>query len=471
MLTLFPSRSSLPIPQEVTEDLVKAHFSRWGVVTDVYFPRHKKTLKRRPFCFVTFNARDCAERALNESPLNICGIPIKNLTMVEDRDKYYQEKQVHAQQALLAALQTLGGTANVSQDQINNLAAMLVMEGVGAEAILSAAQHQQHQQVVQQQVSGMLGYSSLGALPHSAPAGLSGRMSGYGYNDGLNGLHPLPNSLDSRISSDSAVSNAAALAAFGVTAGSFAPNSPIPQALPPHMGGHMGGMSQMSRDSSVCSISSADWFSSASSRRTSIDANAWGGAPPNLPQPGRLSLDAGLHAHMQHRMMGGYPGGPPPQFSAAHRMGSGPLVNGVNNALQSSFYGGSGSAPSMPPGPDAVRGSGGAAGISAASALQSAFFSSSPAPSPVPSPGSIPGVSLNGLNGMGNVTMNGGMGPQQPSSGVVGPHAVGNFPQSGSFPLPPIREGIAARHSQDKIQLAESWQAATASAALNGTLR
>lgn len=41
-------------PQEATEDLVRAHFSRWGTVTDVYFPRHKKTLKRRPFCFVTF---------------------------------------------------------------------------------------------------------------------------------------------------------------------------------------------------------------------------------------------------------------------------------------------------------------------------------------------------------------------------------------------------------------------------------
>ena len=40
--------------QEATEDLVRAHFSRWGTVTDVYFPRHKKTLKRRPFCFVTF---------------------------------------------------------------------------------------------------------------------------------------------------------------------------------------------------------------------------------------------------------------------------------------------------------------------------------------------------------------------------------------------------------------------------------
>lgn len=47
--------------------------------------RHKKTLKRRPFCFVTFANKQDAERALAESGLEIAGVPIKNLTMVEDR--------------------------------------------------------------------------------------------------------------------------------------------------------------------------------------------------------------------------------------------------------------------------------------------------------------------------------------------------------------------------------------------------
>lgn len=47
--------------------------------------RHKKTLKRRPFCFVTFANKEDAERALAESGLEIAGVPIKNLTMVEDR--------------------------------------------------------------------------------------------------------------------------------------------------------------------------------------------------------------------------------------------------------------------------------------------------------------------------------------------------------------------------------------------------
>ena len=153
---------------------MRAHFSRWGTVTDVYFPRHKKTLKRRPFCFVTFACTEvrargapqppqagrrraacsavgflagalqggaaggaacacsgaaaalgpsapclagvqltaaaplraasqpqAAERALAESPLNICGIPIKNLTMVEDRDAYYRTKHANTRAALL----------------------------------------------------------------------------------------------------------------------------------------------------------------------------------------------------------------------------------------------------------------------------------------------------------------------------------------------------------------------------------
>ena len=42
-----------------------------------------------------------AERALSESPLNICGIPIKNLTMVEDRDAYYRTKHANTRAALL----------------------------------------------------------------------------------------------------------------------------------------------------------------------------------------------------------------------------------------------------------------------------------------------------------------------------------------------------------------------------------
>uniref|UniRef100_A0A1D2A792 RRM domain-containing protein n=1 Tax=Auxenochlorella protothecoides TaxID=3075 RepID=A0A1D2A792_AUXPR len=84
------------VPKEVDEMAVKAHFSQWGPVTDVYFPRHKKTLKRRPFCFVTFATIEGLRAALTGSPLNICGHPIKSLTAVEDRNAYYREKHASA---------------------------------------------------------------------------------------------------------------------------------------------------------------------------------------------------------------------------------------------------------------------------------------------------------------------------------------------------------------------------------------
>lgn len=52
---------------------MKAHFSQWGTVTDVYFPKNKHTFRRRPFCFITFATLEAAQRALAESPMNICG--------------------------------------------------------------------------------------------------------------------------------------------------------------------------------------------------------------------------------------------------------------------------------------------------------------------------------------------------------------------------------------------------------------
>lgn len=151
------------VPKEVTEDLVKAHFSRWGIVTDVYFPRHKKTLKRRPFCFVTFATKESADRALEESPYNICGIPIKNITMVEDRDKYYKDKHAAARQALLAALTSLGGAGSVPNEHVNNIAALLAMDGISPEVVLSA--------LIQQYGLGANGTSN-------ASAGLNGLNQG-----------------------------------------------------------------------------------------------------------------------------------------------------------------------------------------------------------------------------------------------------------------------------------------------------
>lgn len=135
------------VPKEVTEDLVKAHFSQWGTVTDVYFPRHKKTLKRRPFCFVTFGNIECANRALQESPLNICGIPIKNMTMVEDRDKYYHEKHARARETLASVLKAspIIAGSNLTQEQVDNIAALLAMDGASAETVLHSLGFQHDQ--------------------------------------------------------------------------------------------------------------------------------------------------------------------------------------------------------------------------------------------------------------------------------------------------------------------------------------
>lgn len=181
-----------PFKQEVNDEMVRAHFSRWGTVSDVYFPRHKKTLKRRPFCFVTFASKEDAQRALAESGLEIGGVPIKNLTMVEDRcalqgggpklgtpqprtvcgwraeqcrsqvlarlqslslsphcrDKYYTNKHASARQALLQALKQLGpqsggaaapapsGAGSVTAEQLSNLAAIMALEGVHSDVVL-----------------------------------------------------------------------------------------------------------------------------------------------------------------------------------------------------------------------------------------------------------------------------------------------------------------------------------------------
>lgn len=147
------------VPKEVNDDMVRQHFSKWGTVNDVYFPRHKKTLKRRPFCFVTFANKEDAQRALSESGLEIGGVAIKNLTMVEDRDKYYTNKHATARQALLQALKQLGPSAaaappngtsanasalpsvsngGITSEQLSNLAAIMALEGVHSDVVLQS---------------------------------------------------------------------------------------------------------------------------------------------------------------------------------------------------------------------------------------------------------------------------------------------------------------------------------------------
>ena len=61
------------VPEELTEERLKAHFSRWGNVVDLYFPG-KKGQVRVNYCFVTFDNWRAAQRACNQSERNIDGL-------------------------------------------------------------------------------------------------------------------------------------------------------------------------------------------------------------------------------------------------------------------------------------------------------------------------------------------------------------------------------------------------------------
>lgn len=60
------------IPDEVTEDDIKAHFEQWGNVVDIYFPG-KSGLKRVNYCFVTFDSWQAAQQSCNQSERSIAG--------------------------------------------------------------------------------------------------------------------------------------------------------------------------------------------------------------------------------------------------------------------------------------------------------------------------------------------------------------------------------------------------------------
>ena len=61
------------VPDELTEERLKAHFSRWGNVVDLYFPG-KKGQSRVNYCFVTFDNWRAAQRACNQSERSIDGL-------------------------------------------------------------------------------------------------------------------------------------------------------------------------------------------------------------------------------------------------------------------------------------------------------------------------------------------------------------------------------------------------------------
>lgn len=72
------------VPNCVTEEGVREHFSKWGFVSDVYFPGARGQ-KRLTFCFVTFDNLQSAERACNESERSLDGWPLESISMAEIR--------------------------------------------------------------------------------------------------------------------------------------------------------------------------------------------------------------------------------------------------------------------------------------------------------------------------------------------------------------------------------------------------
>ena len=56
----------------LTEARLREHFSKWGNISDIYFPGARNQ-KRANYCFVTFDNRRNAERACSESGRNLDG--------------------------------------------------------------------------------------------------------------------------------------------------------------------------------------------------------------------------------------------------------------------------------------------------------------------------------------------------------------------------------------------------------------
>lgn len=60
------------VADAVSEERIYQHFTKWGSVTDVYFPG-KRGQRRVNYCFVTFDDWAAAQQACNQSDRNIDG--------------------------------------------------------------------------------------------------------------------------------------------------------------------------------------------------------------------------------------------------------------------------------------------------------------------------------------------------------------------------------------------------------------
>jgi hypothetical protein len=129
------------VPRQVSEKDVIDHFSEWGKVVDVYFPVHTRTMKRYPCCFVTFEDESSVKLALSKSPIDIGGITIKTMTLVRCKDSFTQndEMSIKTRETFVQALEASPEiSGSISKDQIDNIAALLAMNGASTEAMIAA---------------------------------------------------------------------------------------------------------------------------------------------------------------------------------------------------------------------------------------------------------------------------------------------------------------------------------------------
>ncbi|KAK9905754.1 hypothetical protein WJX75_005750 [Coccomyxa subellipsoidea] len=77
------------IPTAVSETMVRNHFSQWGQVADVYFPKDRALNRRKNFCFVTFATQQAAEKAAAQSNREISGYRIESISLTQERHTHY----------------------------------------------------------------------------------------------------------------------------------------------------------------------------------------------------------------------------------------------------------------------------------------------------------------------------------------------------------------------------------------------
>jgi len=362
--------------------------------------------------------------------------------MVEDRDKYYKEKHDAAHQALLIALNSVGAAGALAPQQVSNIAALLAMEGVSSDAVLSMLLNpsQQNFAAQQQVVPPSQGNQNFGnaaagsgsfinrksiSLPlpqpqhqqqyqaqgnrfsaQPQPGQFGSAPSEYFLHQGLQ-----PNNYNHTHHVHQHHPNLPPTAPTSGGSGSSNSRRSVSGPLPNNMSAFS---SMMSREGSFSSLSTmSDWYSTNSSNRASLELGNTGFWGPNAGQPpARLSVDTALQLRQQlmaaaSQQGGGVGGGGGQQLgSDADGSLSQAQLRVAHNMAMNRLQQQQSPSPSPPP----------------AAVMQSAFYQSA---APVP-------IHNNHISSSTSSSASPTGGMQSVSSPIQG---------ASSLPLPPIREG------------------------------